>query len=133
MDWAKLKELFFYGVFGVLTTILNLIVFFFFRDAMHIPLLVANSMAWVIAVIFAFITNKLFVFNSKSWESSVWIKELVEFFSSRIFTFIVETVLLFLTVKVWGLDEKICKIAITVLVIILNYILSKLWVFKKKS
>ncbi len=133
MDWSKIKELFFYGVFGVLTTVLNLFVFFVFRDKLRLPLITANTIAWIIAVVFAFVTNKLFVFNSKSWEPAVWVKELVEFFSSRIFTFIVETVLLFLSVKVCHLNEKLCKVAITVLVIILNYVLSKLWVFKKKT
>lgn len=97
----------------------------------------ANAGSWVCAVAFAFVTNKLWVFRSKSWESSVLFPELSKFLSSRVATGIFEMaavpalVALGLNQTIFGIDGMVSKVLVSVAVVILNYILSKLFVFKK--
>lgn len=85
---SKKKELILYLVFGVLTTVVNWIAFGIFKQ--FTPLLIANVIAWVFAVAFAYVTNKLFVFESKSWEKNVFIKEVISFTGARLFSLGVE-------------------------------------------
>ena len=98
----------------------------------------ANIFSWVCAVLFAFITNKLWVFNSKSWSSSVLFPELTKFLSSRVATGIFEMiavpalVAIGLNQTLFGIDGMVSKVLVSVVVVILNYILSKLFVFKTK-
>ena len=98
----------------------------------------ANILSWVCAVLFAFVTNKLWVFNSKSWASSVLFPELTKFLSSRIATGVFEMiavpalVAIGLKQTIFGIDGMVSKILVSVVVVILNYILSKLFVFKNK-
>ncbi len=104
----------------------------------HVPnlseslkVLVANAISWVFAVVFAFVTNKLFVFASKSWKPGIAVKEAVGFVSTRMFSLVAETMVIVLFVSVLSTNEFAAKIAGQILVTILNYILSKLFVFKK--
>ena len=96
-----------------------------------------NALSWVCAVAFAFVTNKLWVFRSKSWEGSVLFPELSKFLSSRVATGIFEMiavpalVLIGLNQTIFGIDGMVSKVLVSVAVVILNYILSKLFVFKK--
>lgn len=131
--WEKYKELFFYGVFGVGATFINIVSYRILADVFGKKyFLLANIIAWILAFIFAFITNKLFVFESKSWEATTAIKEFVGFLSARLATGILDTVLMWLFVSVIRLDDTLSKIIINVLVIIINYIASKFFIFKKK-
>ena len=84
------------------------------------------------AFIFAFITNKLFVFESKSWEAQIAMKEFGGFLSARLATGILDTVLMWLFVSIISLDDTLSKIIINILVIIINYIASKFFIFKKE-
>lgn len=143
----KYKELLLYLVFGVLTTLVNLLTFWVFTKLLGEELyLINNAIAWVVGVIFAFITNKLFVFESKSWKSKTAGKEFVEFVGARLFSFGVEEGGLWLFVDALGFGEKsltilgititgqiIAKIALAVIVVILNYFFSKFIIFKKKK
>ena len=79
--WEKYKELFFYGVFGVGATVINVASYHILERTVGLPYLVANIIAWILAFIFAFITNKLFVFESRSWDRAVAIKEFSGFVS----------------------------------------------------
>ena len=98
----------------------------------------ANICSWVCAVLFAFITNKLWVFNSKSWTGAVVFPELTKFLSSRIATGVFEMiavpalVAVGLNQTIFGIDGMVSKILVSVVVVILNYILSKLFVFKNR-
>ena len=98
----------------------------------------ANICSWVCAVLFAFVTNKLWVFQSKSWASSVLLPELTKFLSSRVATGVFEMiavpalVALGLNQTILGIEGMVSKILVSVVVVILNYILSKLFVFKTK-
>jgi len=93
--WKKYKEIFFYGIFGVGATVINIASYQVFAKICGIPYLVANVLAWILAFIFAFITNKLFVFESKSWGRSVAMKEFLGFLSARLATGILDTALMF--------------------------------------
>ncbi len=148
---VKYKELIVYVVFGAATTLVNLVVFkvsgLILGDKLY---LVSNVIAWFASVVFAYITNKLWVFESKSWESKVVIKEVLAFFAARVFSFLIEEAGLFVLVDLLRFDEygipldfiginytidghMIAKILLAVIVVILNYIFSKLFIFKKKD
>lgn len=93
----------------------------------------STVIAWVISVIFAFVTNKLFVFESKSWEPSVALKELGSFFAARIFSFFFELAGMFIFVSVLGMNDYVAKIVVGIVVVIINYVFSKLWIFRRKD
>ena len=131
--WLRYKELFFYAVFGVGATVINIVSYRVLANTFGKKyFLIANIIAWILAFIFAFITNKLFVFESKSWEAQTAMKEFVGFLSARLATGILDTVLMWLFVSVISLDDTLSKIIINILVIIINYIASKFFIFKKE-
>ena len=119
-----------YLIFGVLTTLLNLGVFWVLGQ-FNINLYVANWIAWAVALIFAFITNKLFVFRSKSTRFPLLAREFVSFTLARLLSLGVETLGLFLLVDLAQFDKNIVKIFLNVLVVIINYVLSKLVIFRR--
>lgn len=156
-DKLLTQEIVSYVLFGVLTTIVNLAVFYltkqlfvsigwngFFNtivpaDSKIVELfsggseyLDANLIAWVAGVIFAFVTNKLFVFESKSWKPSVAGKELTSFVGARVFSLAVEMLGMFVMVTLLVWNELAAKLMVGVIVIIMNYIFSKLFIFRKK-
>ena len=145
--FIKYKELITYVIFGVLTTLVNFFAFWLFTKILGEELyLINNAIAWVVGVIFAYITNKLFVFESKSWDLKVVTKEITGFLGARIFSFLVEEGGMFLFITVLGLGEKsltilnltitgqfIVKILLAVIVVILNYIFSKFFIFRIKN
>ena len=141
------RETILYLIFGVLTTVLNLAVFWLMNKAVGEALaLVNNAVAFVVAVAFAYVTNKLFVFESKSWDSATLLKEIPSFVGARLFSFGLEELLLWLAKDVLAVGKyslailgltigglMIAKILISVIVVILNYIFSKFFIFKKKT
>lgn len=141
----KYKELITYGIFGVATTVVNFTTFKLASMVLGEKLyLLSNVIAWVVCVIFAYITNKLWVFESKSMKPEVVFKELVSFFAARGFSFIIEEGGLFLLVDVVGFSEytltvlsfgisgtMIAKAVVGVVVVIINYFFSKMFIFKK--
>lgn len=143
----KYKELLLYLIFGVLTTLVNFATYWAFTKILGEELyLINNAIAWIAGVVFAFITNKLFVFESKSWSGKIAGKEFVEFISARLFSFGVEEGGLWLLVDVLAFGEKsltlfgftitgqiIAKLILAVIVVILNYFFSKFLIFKKKK
>ena len=131
--WLRYKELFFYAVFGAGATVINIVSYRVLANTFGKKyFLIANIIAWILAFIFAFITNKLFVFESKSWETQIAMKEFVGFLSARLATGILDTVLMWLFVSIISLDDTLSKIIINILVIIINYIASKFFIFKKE-
>ncbi len=144
---VKYKELITYVFFGGLTTVVNLIVFKLSGMAIGDKhYLISNTIAWIAAVIFAFITNKLWVFESKSLSGKVLLKEIPSFFAARILSFIIEEAGLFIFVDLLGFSEyslkvmsieisgeMVSKLILAVVVVIFNYFCSKLIIFKKKK
>ena len=121
------KELLMYIIFGVLTTVVNIAVYFLFAQIFAINYLISNVIAWFLSVLFAYITNRIWVFESKSPDI---LKEAVLFFSGRIFSGVVDTGLMYLFIDILTVGDFISKVVIQVIVVILNYVISKLIVFK---
>lgn len=129
----KHEELIKYLVIGVLTTVINYIIFAILVKVANIDMHVSNIIAWIVSVIFAYFTNKLFVFESKSFELKVIGKEVLSFGAARIFSLLLEEVILYIFVNLLNMNELIIKLIANVIVIIVNYILSKFIIFKKDS
>ena len=125
--FVKYYDLITYLVFGVLTTVVNYIIYL-----LHLSASVSNAIAWVAAVAFAFLTNKPFVFRSHDWSANVVVPELVKFVGTRIGSGALETLILFVTVDMLRWNGNLWKLITSVLVVVLNYVGSKLLVFRKK-
>ncbi len=119
-----------YLVFGVLTTVVNYAVYLPLYNLAGLPAAVCNGIAWAAAVAFAYVTNKLYVFDSKKWDRGV-LSELLRFVGSRVASGAVETLALLLTVDILGWNGNLMKLLLAVFVIVFNYVLSKFFVFKK--
>ena len=133
--YLKYKEIINYLIFGVLTTIVSLLtyyllVFTILDPNKAIELQIANIISWITCVTFAYITNRKYVFNSKNKNI---IKEVIKFYSSRLTTLFLDMILMYIFVTKLEFNDKIIKIIIQIIIIILNYILSKLLVFKKNK
>ncbi|MBQ3192093.1 MAG: GtrA family protein [Oscillospiraceae bacterium] len=129
---VKYWDILSYLIFGVLTTVVNYLVYLPMYNMVGLSAAVSNCIAWVVAVAFAYLTNKPFVFRSHDWSKETVIPELTKFVSCRVASGVMETVIIFLAVDLMGWNGNICKLVTSVLVVILNYIFSKLIVFKKK-
>ena len=127
----KYKSFLMYGIFGVLTTIVNLVVYNLCYYQAGINNIVSNTLAWILAVAFAYFTNKIWVFESKSWGWHVLKREVPAFVSCRLATGIMDILIMFVSVDILGMHAMLMKIISNVLVIVLNYVFSKLVIFKK--
>lgn len=132
----KYKKLILYILFGGMTTILNWIVYAI-GVKLQLGITISNILAWSIAVFFAFITNKLFVFESKILKIRVIFNEFIKFVGARILTGVIEIgglpLLYYLGMnqQLFGIDGFIAKIMISIIVMVLNYVFSQVLVFKK--
>ena len=124
------KETILYVIFGVLTTIVNLIAYYLFSNIININYLISNAIAWIISVVFAYITNKFFVFNSSYINKDVIIEEFIKFMNCRLISGLSEVVLLFLFVDLLLMNDIVAKLIIGVLVALINFIFSKVFIFK---
>ena len=129
--FEKYKELISYVFWGGATTAVNYCVYFLCTKLQQMNYLVSNVLSWVVAVAFAFVVNKLFVFASKRWAVGTVLSEFWKFVSARILSGVLETGILFLFVSVLMLPDAPVKIAAGVLVIVINYVISKWLIFKK--
>ncbi|MDY4445894.1 GtrA family protein [Campylobacter sp.] len=129
-----IKETFLYIISGIASVAITLIVYYFcvftFLDANDaFELQVANVLSWLVAVIFVYFTNRKYVFCSRN---SKILKEMCSFFISRVFTLLVDMAIMFVFVSLAHFDDKIFKIISQVIVVVLNYIISKFLIFNKK-
>ena len=158
--FIKYKEIILYIIFGVLTTLVNWLTYwlceplissgmhgdqvmfvFFGLDITYTTFAVflANFIAWIAGVVFAFVTNKIWVFESKSWKPSVALKEFWLFVVARLITGVLEWFVVPLLVAIglnqplFGVDGFLAKIIVSVIVVILNYVFSKLIIFRQKK
>lgn len=139
-----------YLVFGVLTTVVNFVTYMvmgifagenyeekilFTIGSFDFQLiLLMNAVAWIASVLFSFITNKLFVFESSSWRGNVFVKEFLSFIGARVISFLIFEELIFaLLINIFHLNDLIAKLAVAIFVVIFNYIASKLVIFRKKG
>lgn len=121
-----------YLIFGVLTTVVNYLVYLPVYNLLGLSAALSNAIAWAVAVAFAYLTNKPFVFKSHDWSMKTVVPELTKFVSCRVASGAMETLIIFLTVDIMGWNGNIWKLVTSVLVVILNYFGSKLLVFTKK-
>ena len=138
MSWEKWKarilqhyDLLAYLFFGGLTTVVNYLVYIPCFNWWGLSATVSNVIAWLVAVSFAFVTNKPFVFKSHDWSAKVLFPELGKFLGCRVGSGALETVFLFVTVDGLSWNGNWMKVITSVLVVILNYVGSKLFVFRK--
>ena len=124
-------EMLLYILFGILPTAVNILSFGLLRDVLQWQLLTANTLAWVLSVAFAFLTNKVFVFRSKSFAAKLVLRELVSFVGARLFSLAVDTAGMWLLVDVLTWNDWLAKVLMNVIVIVLNYVFSKLFIFKR--
>ena len=127
----KYKSLISYGIFGVLTTVVNIMAYNLCYYKFEISNTFSNVIAWILAVSFAYFTNKIWVFESKSWRWRIIKKEIATFVSCRLATGILDLIIMYVCVDIMGMQAMIMKFASNVLVVILNYVFSKLIIFKR--
>ena len=120
-----------YLFFGVLTTVVNYLIYLPCYNLMNLSAAVSNILAWLVAVVFAYLTNKPFVFHSHDWSAKTVIPELGKFVGSRMASGGLETLVIFVTVDCLLWNGNVMKLVTSVLVVILNYVASKLLVFRK--
>jgi len=146
--FVKYKEIIMYLIFGVATTVVSWVSYAVFTKLIPTVTFLgitventttANVLSWICAVLFAFVTNKIWVFDSKSWRVSVAIKELGLFVVSRLISGVIEIggvpLLIWLGIDqtIFNIEGMVAKVLISVIVVILNYVFSKLFIFKNKK
>ena len=131
--YKKYKEIINYLIVGVLTTVVSLASYYIIVSTVLNPnnaieLQIANIFSWICAVAFAYVTNRIFVFESKNPNK---LKELTSFVGARLLTLGMDMFIMFLMVTLLHINDKIAKLVVQVVVTIANYVFSKLLVFKK--
>lgn len=135
--YLKYKEIINYVIVGVLTTVVSIASFYIVRffiltgdNQLHIQ--IATIISWILAVLFAFFANKKYVFESKKIGKEKLI-EMIKFFLSRLTTLLIEMISMWLLTSPLNINDKISKILVQFIILILNYVFSKLFVFKKHN
>ena len=141
----KHRELVSYVFWGVMTTVVNYVTYFLLTEGLQIYYLSSNVIAWAVSVLFAYFVNKLYVFQSRNWAWRVALRELWQMAASRVFTLGLETAILWffvdtlhfgdaviqLTADISIHGDAVVKLAANVVVVVVNYVLSKFIIFKK--
>jgi len=131
--YQRYREFILYVLWGTLTTVVNYSIFYLCGPLLENHYIAVNVLAWIISALFAFWTNKTFVFESKSWKMAVALPELGMFMGARLFSLGLETLLLWLCVESALLSVHIAKLLASILVVILNYVFSKVFIFHKEN
>lgn len=131
--YRKYKDVIPYMFFGVCTTIVNVAAYWISAHLMYLPVMVSTIIAWFLAVLFAYITNRKWVFHSKVRVPGEIMREMVSFFMCRLVTGVVDWMCMFFLVGLFGLNDVIIKFIDNVVVIILNYVASKLVIFRNRG
>ncbi len=125
------REIISYLFFGVCTTLVNFIIYFACTKIFDVNYLLSNAVSWIGAVAFAYVTNRIWVFQSKTKGIRAIFKEMTTFVSCRIVSGILDMLIMFVGVDLLGISDGITKFATQVVVVVLNYIFSKLIIFRK--
>lgn len=129
----KYKKEILYLVFGGFTTLVNIIFYYLFFNLLCISNALSTALAWFVSVLFAYITNRVWVFESKASSAKAVFFEVTAFFACRVITGITDIAIMVFAVDIMLWNSLLWKITSNVFVIILNYIASKLIIFKKSS
>ncbi len=130
--FLKYKEPIMYLIFGVLTTFVNIVSYTISTKLFYINYQISNIISWILSVTFAFITNKIFVFESKNYTFKTVVKEGLSFYGFRLASLIFEMSIMVVMVSIFRVNDLISKVVSNVLIIIINYIFSKLFIFKNE-
>lgn len=130
--YNRYREQILYIVFGVLTTAVSILVYAVFTEWISMDELIANIISWVIAVMFAFVTNRIWVFRSNENGAAAVLRQMLTFYAGRVLTLLIEELMLWVFVKELSFNGLAVKTAAQLVVIVLNYIISKLLIFKRK-
>ena len=130
---SKYSDVLPYLFFGVCTTLVNIIVYWLFARVLSFSTMISTVVAWVMAVLFAYITNRKWVFKSTSFSYSAVIREVISFLGCRLLTGVLDWASMYVLIDILQLDDLLIKALSNVIVIILNYIASKLIIFKRSS
>ena len=131
--WKKYKEIVLYLIFGGGTTLVNIVVYYACAHLLQQNTVISTGIAWLLSVLFAYVTNKIWVFESKTHTMSEVLREVISFFSCRLLTGLLDIAIMFVCVDVLKWNDLIVKILSNVIVIVLNYVASKLIIFARKD
>ncbi len=130
--YEKYKDIIPYAFFGVCTTLVNIASYWVCAHPLRFGTMVSTVIAWILAVLFAYVTNRKWVFNSQAETVAEITKEIISFFGCRLATGVLDWACMFVFVELLGLNDVVIKTIANVLVIVLNYVASKLLIFRKK-
>lgn len=128
--YNKYREIIDYIIFGGLTTMVNIVAFFIFDTLLGWPYLIANAIAIVVSILFAYVTNKLFVFKTRDMTASENIVEFLKFIGFRLISGLADMAAMWMLVDLISIDTNIAKLLTQFIVVVLNYVFSKLFIFK---
>jgi putative flippase GtrA len=128
----KYKQGILYLIFGALTTFINVLCYYLAFNGFKIPNVFSTVIAWIISVLFAFVTNRIFVFESKAKGVKNVMREISAFFVCRLLTGVIDVEVMWVSVDIMGWNSLLWKIISNILVIVLNFFASKMLIFKKK-
>lgn len=128
--YNKYREIIDYIIFGGLTTLVNIVAFFIFETLLGWPYLIANAVAIVLSILFAYITNKLFVFKTRNMTFNENMIEFLKFIGFRLVSGLADMAAMWMLVDLISIDTNIAKLLTQFIVVILNYVFSKLFIFK---
>ena len=131
--YTKYKEFILYAFFGGFTFLVSIISFLVFNTFFGMNELIANVWSWIASVLFAFFTNRVWVFNSPTNSAEEFIKQMVSFCAGRFVTLVIEEIILFVFITMYGYPDMIVKIMAQIIVIATNYVISKLVVFRTRE
>lgn len=131
--YYKYKEILLYLFFGGLAFVVSILSYAFFEKIVKFTPLIANLFSWLFAVAFAYTTNRVWVFESNVANVMAFFKEATSFFGGRIATLVVEEIILFVGINLLHVDSMFVKIVAQIVIIILNYFISKFFVFKTQK
>lgn len=129
--WRKYRELILYVVFGVLTTLVNWIAYWLLVDVLHVHYMASAFLSQVLAILFAYVTNRRWVFESSARGAKAVAVEMAKFFGARALSLVMDMLIMYVGVDLLSGNDKLVKVVSSVIVVIANYIFSKLFVFKK--
>ena len=130
-SFKKYKELILYLIFGVLTTLVNYISYLLLAPIFSTTT-IPTAIAWLISVLFAYFTNRKFVFESKVTDGKAILREFFSFFGARLFSGLLDVAVMWVFADIIGFNDKVVKLLSNVVVVVFNYIASKLIIFRKK-
>lgn len=131
--YEQYNEVILYLFFGVLTTVVSISTYFLFSEIWGIHYLISNVLSWIFSVLFAYATNRTWVFNSKNEGLRLIIQEMFTFINCRLLSGAIEMLIMFIFVSILSISSINSKIFVQIIVVILNYIFSKLIIFKNKN